>query len=583
MPEADGPDTAATANDGRSSPQTPTKAHAAPRSAFAGPASASSPLSAAGGQGRRRHAAWLRVAIAAVAGVAHALSFAPANLPWLELAALGVAFWLALGASGPRAALHVGLAFGFGWFGIGISWIYISLHHYGGLWAGLAAAATAALALLLAVFPALALTVAGALGGPASNRRALAMVAAWTLAEWSRGVVLGGFPWLSTGYAHTDSPLAGFAPIVGVYGVGAAAALVVAMPIWAWVRTPRTMPMLLLAGIASLVLLGLGAALREHSWSQAHGAPIRVRLVQGNIAQDIKFAEGGLDQAIARYLPALQTDTARRDTDPYAGRPDLIVLPESAFPVAINDLTQEVLDTLADARRRDGAALIFGAFIVEPGERYFNSAIGLGTETIEPQRYSKRHLVPFGEFIPFGFRWFVDLMRIPIGDQQRGDDFQPPMSLAGQQIAVNICFEDLFGGQILDAWHDAQRTPTMLLNLSNLAWFDDSIALPQHLQISRMRAMETARPLLRATNTGITAIIDARGRVAAQLPIQAQGVLDGVVQATQGTTPFIRAGNRPILIASALALLACFLLRKRHDARTAGPGEHSLADPAPLP
>jgi apolipoprotein N-acyltransferase len=215
------------------------------------------------------------------------------------------------------------------------------------------------------------------------------------------------------------------------------------------------------------------------------------------------------------------------------------------------------LRTLADADQRSGAALVFGAFILEPGMRYFNSAIGLGANTDDAQRYSKRHLVPFGEFIPNGMHWFVQMLQIPIGDQEAGDEFQPPMSLAGEQIAVNICFEDLFGAEILAAWHDPRRQPTVLLNLSNLAWFDDSIALPQHLQISRMRALETARPLLRATKTGVTAIIDERGRVQAQLPTQSEGILEGLVQGKSGTTPFIRWGNTPILLLAALAWIGC--------------------------
>jgi apolipoprotein N-acyltransferase len=363
---------------------------------------------------------------------------------------------------------------------------------------------------------------------------------------------------------------------------------------WCWQNRPaagRGAPPLRRGGAAAIVLalalLGLGQTLRGVTWCQDAGRPIRVRLVQGNIAQDTKFGEGGLDEAVARYLPPLHAD-AMRDAHDHAAhdgapRPDLIVLPESAFPVPVNDLPDEVLHVLMDPAQRDGAALIFGAFVVEPRHRYFNSAIGLGTDGAEPQRYSKRHLVPFGEFIPWGFRWFVDLLRIPIGDQERGAALQPPMELAGQRIAVNICFEDLFGGQIIDAWYDPQHAPTMLLNVSNLGWFDDSIALPQDLQISRMRALETARPLLRATNTGITAIIDARGRVTAQLPPLTEALLEGIVQGTSGNTPFIRAGNRPIVILSALVLLLCLGLPRRTGAAPAIPGDTAHNRPSVIP
>ncbi len=517
----------------------------------------------------RTRGRWL--ALALIAGVVHALSFAPSNLPWLALLALGVVFWLGLDAASARGAARLGFAFGCGWLGVGFSWIYISLHRYGGLPAPLAALAVGALAAGLSILPALALALAARCGRARTGRRALAAVAAWTLADWLRGVLFTGMPWLATGYAHTDGPLAGYAPLLGVYGVGAVAAGIVAAALWAAYRRRPGPAAGTAAAIAAVLAAGLVA--HEHAWTHDAGTPIRVRLVQGNIAQDVKFGEGGLDQAVARYVPALGA-APMRDANDHAPRgtapaPALIVLPESAFPIPANDLPDDLMNLLMDAHARQGAALIFGAFIVEPGDRYFNSAIGLGADGSAPQRYSKRHLVPFGEFIPFGFHWFVALMNIPIGDQEQGARFQPPMALAGEQIAVNICFEDLFGAQILDAWHDPQREPTLLLNLSNLAWFDDSSALPQHLQISRMRALETARPLLRATNTGITAIIDAQGRVTAQLPIVVPGadaattgttILEGVVQGKAGATPFIRYGNLPILWLSALAVLACRLV-----------------------
>jgi apolipoprotein N-acyltransferase len=314
---------------------------------------------------------------------------------------------------------------------------------------------------------------------------------------------------------------------------------------------------------AGAVLLIVGEALRGLVWSADFGEPIKVRLVQGNIPQDLKFGEGGMDRAAQRYLPALAAQmppsaaSVLSAPGTRAGAPALIVFPESAFPKPINELPDYVLQSLGDAELRSGAALVFGIFIVEPPWRYFNSAVGLGENTAAPQRYSKRHLVPFGEFIPLGMHWFVDLLQIPIGDQEAGDAYQEPMNLAGQRIAVNICFEDLFGAEILAAWHDPQREPTILLNLSNLAWFDDSSALAQHLQISRMRALETARPLLRATNTGVTAIVDERGRVLARLPIMTAGVLEGEVQGKSGSTPFVRWGNAPVLLLAALAWAAC--------------------------
>jgi apolipoprotein N-acyltransferase len=281
-----------------------------------------------------------------------------------------------------------------------------------------------------------------------------------------------------------------------------------------------------------------------------------VRLLQGNVPQNLKFADGGMALAEAAYLPLLTGTQAA----------DLVVLPESVFPLPLSHLPDSALDALTDLPRR-GTALIFGIFIEEPRGHYFNSAVGLSPAGGPPQRYSKRHLVPFGEFIPWGFRWFVDLMHIPIGDQQRGDRYQVPLALAGQRIAVNICYEDLFGAEIRQAWRDPTLAPTLLLNLSNLGWFDDSLALPQHLQISRLRALETGRPVLRATNTGATAIIDVRGRVSAQLPFLTRGVLSGEVRGYAGDTPYLRWGDAPALAMMALLGLLAVMAGWRPSAR----------------
>jgi len=228
----------------------------------------------------------------------------------------------------------------------------------------------------------------------------------------------------------------------------------------------------------------------------------------------------------------------------------------------LTDLPPQVQQDLQSFTVQQHAALIFGTFVEEPGYRFYNSAIGLQADG-PAQRYSKRHLVPFGEFIPLGFRWFVDLMNIPIGDQQHGESYQRPMQLAGQRIALNICFEVLFGNEIISAWRDPALEPTLLLNLSNLAWFDDSIALPQHLQISRMRALETGRPLLLATNTGATAVIDPHGGVLAQLPHNQAASLRVRVWGFAGRTPYVRLGDGPaLLVAGALLAAAAVISRK---------------------
>jgi apolipoprotein N-acyltransferase len=493
----------------------------------------------------------LQAIAAALAGAAHALAFAPWDLGWLQILALAALFAVAGTARGAWQAALAGFAFGLGWFGVGVSWVYISMHVYGGLWAWLAALATVAFAALLALFPATALAVAVRFVPPSPLRTLIALPASWAAAEWLRGVAFTGFPWLASGYAHADTPFAGFAPIVGVYGVTLGAAL--AAGALAALLRHRSRPAQASAVALLVALAAGGEALRHIEWTQATGDPIRVRLVQGNIPQNLKFGPEGLQRAHDAYMRLMRT----------AGRADLVVLPESVFPLPLAYLPDFITRDLLDFTDSHTAALVFGVFVEDPPGRYFNSAIGFAPGA-SPQRYSKRHLVPFGEFIPFGFRWFVDLMSIPIGDQARGPKYQPPMALAGQRIAVNICYEDLFGAEIIDAWTDPGNAPTLLLNLSNLAWFDDSIALAQHLQISRLRALETGRPMLRATNTGATAIVDARGRVVAQLPFNTAGVLDGEVRGHVGTTPYVRFGDGPALAgAVVLLMLAVCLARYR--------------------
>ncbi|HQR20337.1 MAG TPA: apolipoprotein N-acyltransferase [Burkholderiaceae bacterium] len=481
--------------------------------------------------------------IALAAGAAHAFAFAPWNLPWLEVLALAVLFVLAARARSAAQAAALGFVFGLGWFGVGVSWVYISMHVYGAMPAPLAALATAAFCAFLSLYPALALAAAQRLASSVFARLAIALPAAWTLAEWLRGTLLTGFPWLASGYAHTDGPLAGYAAVVGVYGVTLAAALLagalalLTLPIrqrgvrgYAWTAT-----------VLVLVLAG-GLALRPLRWTEPAGASISVKLVQANIPQDTKFTASGLVRAFDEHWALMHEGP----------RADLVALPESVFPVPLEFVPPAAIEQFQSFARANRSGIVFGVFIEEPAGAYFNSAVGWAPEGTAWQRYSKQHLVPFGEFIPWGFRWFVDLMEMPIGDQQRGAAGQAPMELAGQRIAVNICYEDLFGHVIRRAWRDPERAPTVMLNLSNLAWFRDSIALPQHLQISRMRALETQHPMLRATNTGATAIIDERGAVIAELPLQRPGTLDGFVQGTEGLTPFLRLGNAPALLLSLL-------------------------------
>lgn len=515
----------------------------------------------------------LRFLIALALGALHAAAFID-DAAWpIAIAALaGIATLAARAARDTtswRAAFagaRAGFAFGLGWFLTGISWIYISLHTYGQMAAPIAAMGTFLLAAYLALYPALACAAFAAFRrrfAPKAASSIAAFAALWALSEIGRGTILTGFPWLASGYAQVGGPLAGFAPLLGVYGVSFAAALVAATLMAAAGGMGRgDQPR---AWVTLLLVVGVplaGAGLARIDWSTPSGAPISVRLLQGNIAQDVKFVEARFDETVAVYLKSIEAKPA-----------DLIVLPETAFPKFLADLPDRVTERLVRDAHTAHAAIAFGVPIAESRRRYFNSVIALvPASSPQPpfaaagrdstQRYDKSHLVPFGEFIPFGFRWFVDLMKMPLGDFTRGATDQKPMLLAGNKVAFNICYEDLFGEEIIRQAGDAN----ILINVSNVAWFGDSMALPQHLAISRMRAIETARPMLRATNTGMTAAIDPHGKVMGQLAPFTTGSLDVTVQGMQGATPYIRFGNAPValLIAILLAWVAALAWRRTH-------------------
>ncbi|TCS73258.1 apolipoprotein N-acyltransferase [Sulfuritortus calidifontis] len=456
--------------------------------------------------------------------------------PWgwfpLPILALAVLYHLAR-TEAVRAAAFKGFAFGLGYFGGGVSWVYVSLHDFGMMPLPLAVLATALFCAFLALFPAAALALTARLGGLRTWRALTVAPALWLLNEWLRGWLFTGFPWLALGYSQVPlSPLAGYAPIIGTYGVSGLVALTAAA-----LALRRGWPLLLAAGL----WLG-GWGLQQIDWTRPVGAPVTVSLVQGNVAQEMKFRPERAVQTLQDYLRLSQSSNAK-----------LIVLPETALPMFLDDAPPAYLELLHWHARSMGGDLLLGVPERLADGRYFNSVISLG---VSPrQTYRKQHLVPFGEFVPWGFGWVVDYLHIPLSDFSRGDKVQPPLAVAGQQVAVNICYEDAFGEEVIRALPAA----SLLVNVSNDAWFGDSFSPWQHLQLAQMRALETGRPMLRANNTGITAIIDAKGRVSAQLQPFVQGVLHGRTQGHQGLTPYARFGNGPALLLAVLGLLTAKL------------------------
>ncbi|QDX82995.1 apolipoprotein N-acyltransferase [Denitratisoma sp. DHT3] len=471
--------------------------------------------------------------LAAALGAATVAGFAPLELFPLPLFTLAGLFALWRRAGSARSAALLGLAWGLGFFLVGVSWVYVSLHDVGGMAAPLAAVATLLFCAVLALFPALVGYGYGRLRTRQPLPDALLLTGLWTLGEWLRGWIFTGFPWLALGYSQTPpSPLAGFAPILGVYGVGAIVALMAALAAPGLDRAAAQPPHRLTLPLMLALIVG-GAALRLVPWSHPVGAPLDVALLQGNVPQSIKWNPEQLPLSLERYRRLAAAHPAQ-----------LTVLPETAIPLFLDQIPLDYLTALAGK-----GELLLGTALRQAGGGYVNGAVAL-TPGGGLQTYAKRHLVPFGEYVPPGFAWFFGLVRIPLSDFSAGPPRQPPLTIGGQRVAPNICYEDLFGEEILRALPAA----TLLINLSNTAWFGDSLTQPQHLQISRLRALETARPMLRATNTGMTAAIAPDGRVTAVLPAFRTDALVVSVQGHAGITPYMRHGNKA---AVGLALLAC--------------------------
>lgn len=466
-----------------------------------------------------RHAATRYVA-ATLIGVAGVLCFAPFGLFWLAPLIWFGFFQLLRQATSVRQATLCGLAFGLGFFLTGVSWVYVSLSVFGGMPWWLAGPAAFMFCGVMALFPMLAGGVFKRWQAETFWQQALLFATLIATVDWLRSWIFTGFPWLALGYSQAaPSPLAGFAPLLGVHGLSLLVALSSAL-LARW-----------RIGLAFMVVLALsGFGLRQVQWTTPVGEPISVALIQGNVPQEMKFRPEAFIRTLELYRELVVQNPAQ-----------LTILPETAIPAFFDQLPMHYIEALKSAAQRHGGDIILGT-LTGGGERYFNSAISLGQSPL--QVYSKSHLVPFGETIPLGFSWFMKFASIPMSSFSRGPESQPPLTVAGQNVAVNICYEDVFGEEIIAALPAAG----ILANLSNTAWFGHSLAQPQHLQIAQMRASETGRPMLRATNTGMTAVVGADGFVQAALPAFTQGVLKAEVRAYEGMTPYASFGNLGFLL-----------------------------------
>jgi apolipoprotein N-acyltransferase len=490
--------------------------------------------------------AWADVALAAALGALQTIAFVYTGWWWLQLLCIAALAQRVLAVSVRRAAA-LGLAFGTGWLAAGVWWLFISMHRYGHLPAWMAALAVLLLSMALSLYLALAMAAVARWRAGAVWHDTAVFAAAWLLAELARTWLLTGFPWLASGYAHVDSPLAVLAPWVGVLGIGAAAAALAAL--WAQARSHRV------AAAASVAALALAGWAGAPSFSRP-GTTLTVSLLQTNVPQDEKF----IVEQLPNTLRSLAADLA-------AARGQLVIAPETAVPLLpsqLDELAPGYMAALAERFAGGERAALIGVPLGDYDSGYSNSVLGLTGAGKAPYRYDKQHLVPFGEFIPTGFRWFTTLLNIPLGDFMRGARNPPSFAFAGERIAPNICYEDLYGDELALRFANEASAPTMFANLSNIGWFGDTIAIDQHLNISRMRALEFQRPMLRATNTGATAVIDHRGHVLAMQAPFTRGVLEAQVQGRGGVTPYAwwaaRTGLWPYL---ALGLLGCAACARR--------------------
>ncbi len=492
------------------------------------------------------------------AGLLFPLAFAPFYYALVGPAALALLFLLWVSASSKQSA-WLGFLFGVGSFGVGVSWVYVSLHNYGNMPALLAVGVTGVFVVILSCYTAAAGFVQAKLRRlPVVMQLTVLMPTLWILTEWLRGWLLTGFPWLYLGYSQIDTPLAGFAPLAGVFGVGFLSAVTAGAG--AWFFSAKGAARVVAVGIIMVVVLSGLYAGRIDSVVPT-GEPLKVAVIQNNVSLTDKWHHSGAPSIKAGYLKASGS----------VGDVDLIVWPEAALPEYVDRLMPALMHQLS----RYQADFIIG--LLERRQQagrssVFNSALGVGENIF---LYRKQQLVIFGEYLPLRplLGWLLHHLDIPASDFTSWQDPQEPMYLAGQQVGVTICYEDAFPSLIRRSLPEA----TMLVNISEDAWFGNSLAPHQRLQMARFRALESARPFVRASNNGLSALIDGYGNVLQQAPQFSAVVLSGELQPSTGSTLYMRYGNDPLLYGLLLMLIAAVVLNY-----LAGKAKSNIdCDPAP--
>lgn len=491
---------------------------------------------------------WLSAATLVVAGALQTLTFSPFHFWWLGPVSMLLILLVTIPLRANRLFL-AGLLTGLGLFGSGASWVYISISEFGNTPIPVAVLLTAAFVAVLALFPALAFWFWGKLAKGSAVRRLILFPAIWILGDWLRGWLLTGFPWLYLGTAHTDGPLAGLAPVVGVHGltflIAASGAAIFAA---GWLITKQRHASAGIVAVAVLIPWLAAPALNRVDWTDISTEPTSVAAMQGNIPQQIKWDPEFLKDQIVAYLGM---------TEPYWDT-DLILWPETAIPIP-QDQAGKIIDHIEE-NLGENSTLITGIPWYGFSERaggftYHNSIMAIGNGE---GMYHKQKLVPFGEYVPLEgvLRGLIGFFDLPMSSFTRGPENQSPLTANGTKVMPFICYEVAYP----DFLARNAVNSDLLLTISNDGWFGDSVGPLQHLQIARMRALETGRYMIRGTNNGVTAIIDNKGQITARIPQFERAVLTGEVFKASGSTPYMTTASWPVLT---LALILIVFVRER--------------------
>jgi len=491
--------------------------------------------------------------IALLAGLCLPLSFAPINaIPFVFLSPL-ILFVLWLNKT-PRQAFKLGFSFGFGFFVFGLSWVYIAIHVFSATPTFIAVIMLALFAAYLALFIALQAWLAVKLVEkfyiPLSLQVLIVFPVLWLLFEWFRGWFLTGMPWLHLGYAFPISPLSAYAPIFGVYGISLLVIFITALLLFVLLSTNNVKRITAIVSIVVILFVGIG--LSNIEWTKAKDKSIKVSLVQGNAEQITKWNADKIKLRMDTYA-----NLTREHWDS-----DVVIWPENAMTIFYHQLDENFLLPLVKEAKQTDTDLIVGLpFMDEDFEHYYSSMMSFTAEDQKLQSYSglvhKVHLVPFGEYVPFAnlIRGLVKFFDLPMSNFSKGPQDQALLKMRGEPLATSICYEDSFGEELIRQLPEA----TLLINGSNNAWYGNSLAPHQHLQIAQMRALETGRMLLRATTNGISAVIDHQGKILARTRQFEVEVLTYNVQPRTGATPYVRWGNWPTISFAFLLLFAVII------------------------